>query len=55
MAKNIKNKRKIMLHIEIRQIDFDMQMFSFMHVVECLNEPNHACCAYNNCTNCIGD
>jgi hypothetical protein len=25
---------------------------SLMHVIECENEPNHACCAYNDCDEC---
>jgi hypothetical protein len=35
------------------QIEIDMQTIDFMHVVECENEPNHECCAYNNCHACF--
>ena len=41
----------MIIHINT-QAEIDMQTLSFMHVVECENEPNHACCAYNDCEEC---
>jgi hypothetical protein len=35
------------------QIQIDAQIIDLMYVIECENEPNHNCCAYNECDNCF--
>jgi len=41
-----------MIKMNRTQIEIDQQTIDFMYVVECENEPNHECCAYNTCTAC---
>ena len=41
--------------MNISQEDIDEQTAALMHEIECSNEPNHECCAYNDCRACVGE